>query len=219
VSAYRAFNLRELPNFLIHRGRFQEALDAGRALTDTEYPQSRCVGHALAGQALLRMGRPDEARSELEAAQRELETVPTVTAALDPSRSMVAPWVDALRGEMLHRGGQRDEGRVVLKEVVRALRAAIGPDAWSQALFRLESMARSAMDAGDWELAEYLAAEMLDHDAAYGGSHLTLALVLSQKGDEPGAAREFETAEGYWRDADTDLPELKQIAALTGAKR
>ena len=31
VDAYRAFNLKELPNFLIHRGRYQEALDAGIA--------------------------------------------------------------------------------------------------------------------------------------------------------------------------------------------
>jgi hypothetical protein len=37
VSAYRAFNLRELPNFLIVRGRYEEALEAGRALTDSKY--------------------------------------------------------------------------------------------------------------------------------------------------------------------------------------
>jgi tetratricopeptide (TPR) repeat protein len=65
-----------LPNFLIHRARYQEALEAGRTLSGTDYPQSRCVGHALAGQALLGLGRTDEARKELEAARRELETVP-----------------------------------------------------------------------------------------------------------------------------------------------
>jgi tetratricopeptide (TPR) repeat protein len=178
VSAYQAFNLRALPNFLIHRARYQEALEAGRALTATGYPQSRCVGHALAGQALLGLGRTDEARKELEAAQRELETVPQLTLGLDPTRSQVEPWVEALRGDLLLRTGQRDEGRAVFKNVVRTLRAAPGPDAWSQALFRLESMARSAMEAGDWDLAEFIAAQMLDHDAAYGGSHFTLALVL-----------------------------------------
>jgi tetratricopeptide (TPR) repeat protein len=219
VSAYRAFNLRELPNFLIHRARYQEALEAGRTLTDTGYPQSRCVGHALAGQALLWLGRPDEARKELEAARRELAMVPQLTLGLDPPRSMVEPWVEALRGELLLREGQRDEGRAVLKDVVRALRAAPGPDAWSQALFRLESMARSAMKAGDWDLTEFIAGQMLDHDAAYGGSHSTLALVLRQKGDDAGAAREVEAARRYWRDADPDLPELKQFAAESGAKR
>jgi len=218
VSAYRAFNLRELPNFLIHRGRYQEALEAGRALTTTNYPQSRCVGHALAGQALLELGRPDEARRELEAAQQELETVPQLTLGLDPPRSMVEPWVEALRGGLLLLAGQRDEGRTVWKGVVRALRAAPGPDAWSQALFRLESMARSAMDAGDWELAEFIAAQMLDHDAAYGGSHATLALVLRHKGDDLGAAREVEAARHHWRDADPDLPELKELTADRASK-
>jgi len=219
VSAYRAFNLRELPSFLIHRARYQEALEAGRALTDTDYPQSRCVGHALAGQALLWLGRPDQARKELEAARRELETVPQLTLGLDPPRSMVEPWVEALRGDLLLRAGQRDEGRAVLKDVVRALRAAPGPDAWSQALFRLESMARSAMEAGDWDLTEFIAAEMLDHDAAYGGSHSTLALVLRHKGDNAGVAREVEAARRYWREAESDLPELKQLTAASGAKR
>ena len=169
VDAYRAFNLKELPNFLIHRARYQEALDAGIALTRTKYPQSRTVGHALAGQALLGLGRIDAAREELEAAQRELKTVPEATLALAPRRSMVEPWVEALRGELLLRTGRRDEGRAVLKEVVRELRATPGPDAWSQALFRLESLARSAREAGDWELAGFLAAQMSDHDEAYGG--------------------------------------------------
>src|SRR2546428_2375031 len=47
--------------------------------------QSRCVGHALAGQALLWLRRADEAKTELDAARRELETVPTVTLGIDRS--------------------------------------------------------------------------------------------------------------------------------------
>jgi len=219
MSAYRAFNLRELPNFLIHRGRYQEALEAGRALTKTAYPQSRSVGHALAGQALLWLGRPDEADKELQSAQQALETVPQVTPGLDPPRSVVEPWVESLRGDLLLRAGQREKGRAVLKDVARALRAAPGPDAWSQALFRLESMARSAIEAGDFELAEFIAKEMLEHDAAYGGSHATLALILRHKGDDAGVAREVEAMRRYWRDADSDLPELKELIAERSAQR
>jgi tetratricopeptide (TPR) repeat protein len=217
MDAYHAFNLREVPNFLIHRARYQEALEAAHSLTAMAYPQSRSVGHALAGQALLGLGRVDAAKGELEAAQRELQAVPEWTLGLVPRRSLVEPWVEALRGEFLLRTGRSDEGRAVLKDIARALRALPGPDAWTQALFRLESMARTARDAGDWDLAEFIALQMLDHDSAYAGSHLALALVLRHKGDEAGATREIDAAKRYWRDADPDLPELKQLTASGAA--
>jgi len=219
VSAYRAFNMRELPNFLIHRARYEEALEAARDMTSMNYAQARSAGHALAGQSLLWLKRTDEARAELANAQKELANVPQVALGLDPARSMVEPWVEALRGELLLRDGKLEEGRTVLKEVVRALRAAPGPDAWSQALFRLEAMGHTAMEVGDWELAEFIATQMIDHDAAYGGSHAVLARVLAHKGDRAGAERESRLAKRYWRDADPDLPELKQIAALGSAER
>jgi tetratricopeptide (TPR) repeat protein len=212
VNAARAVSLRELPNFLIHRTRYAEALEAARAMTTTKYAQSRAVGHALAGQALIGLGRIEAAGEELEAARREIEAVPRVTPGIVPNRSSVEPWVEALRGELLLRNGRRDEGRAILKDVQRALRANPGPDAWSQALFRLESIARSAREAGDWDLAEYTAAQMLDHDPAYGGSYLAMALVLRRTGDAAGAVRHFEAARRFWRDADPDLPEMGLIA-------
>jgi tetratricopeptide (TPR) repeat protein len=208
VSAYRAFNLRELSSFLIQRGRYREALEAAQALIPLKYPQARSVGHALAGQALLWLNRPAEARKELEAAQRELANVPQQTIGLDPSRAAVEPWVEALRGDLLLRSGNKEEARTVLKDVVRAMRQTPGPDAWSQALFRLDAMSKTAIAAGDWELAEFVAQQMLEHDPAYGGSHRAMALVLRHQGDAAAADREFATAKTYWRDADPDLPEL-----------
>ena len=101
------------------------------------------------------------------------------------------------------------------------LRAVPGPDAWIQALFHLETIARSARQVGDLELAEYSAGQMLEHDPAYGGSHLAMALALRQKGDAAGAAREFEAARRCWRQADPDLAELREIeeALASGGSR
>jgi Flp pilus assembly protein TadD len=93
----------------------------------------------------------------------------------------------------------------------------LGPDAWSQTLFLLESMARSARELGDWDLAEFTARQMLEHDPAYGGTHLALALVLEHAGDAAGAAREFAEAERLWPDADDDLAELAVITASRAA--
>ena len=221
LSGYRAFAQRELPNFLLQRGRYDEALAAAQALSQSKFVQGRCVGHALAGQALLALGRREDAATELAAARHELESVPVIFDGINPPRSAVEPWVEALHGEMLLRDGKSEEARTVLKGVIQALRSTPGPDAWSQGLFRLESMARSAMDAGDWEFAEYVAAQMMDHDAAYGGSHYATARVLQHKGDAAGALREIDTAKRYWKDADRDFPELKamdEVVAKTGSR-
>ncbi len=219
LNAYQAFNEKALPSFLIHRARYEEALELARAMTRLEYPQARTVGYALATSALIGLGRIADARVELANAEGELEKVPVVTPGIIPRRAMVKGWVDAARGELLLATGKREEADKVLKDAQRELRAAPGPDAWTQALFRLEMMARSAREAGDWSLAEYTAQQMLEHDAAYGGSHLAMALVLEQEGDVAGARREMEEARKYWRDADQDLPELKQIAVAMGSRR
>jgi hypothetical protein len=131
------------------------------------------------------------------------------------SRAHVQPWVDALRGELLLRAGARAEAGPILENVVRTLRDAPGPDAWIQAIFRLEAIARWARDTGAWDLAELTARQMLEHDPAYGGAHLALALVAERRGDAASAAREFAAAEAAWAEADAGLPEL----ALARRKR
>ena len=211
-DAYGTYNRKLLPAFLIHRGRYHEALDAARGMSTLDHPQARTVGHALAGQALIGLGRVDEAGQELAAAEQELANVPRVAAGVIPNRTVVEGSVVALRGELLERTGRMAEGCNVLEEAQRALRAAPGPDAWIQALFRLETMARSAREAGDWSLADYTARQMLDHDPSYGGSHLALAIALDHQGDAAGATRELKLARSYWRDADDDLAELHLIA-------
>lgn len=215
-DSYRSFNKRTLPGFLLHRARYSEALEEARTMTESTHPQSRTAGHALMGQALIGLGRIDDAQAELVAARRDLESIPRITPGIVPNRTAVEGLVEGLRGELLLRTGKAEEGRAVLMEAQRALRAVPGPDAWTQALFRLESMARSARDAGDWQLAEYTARQMLDHDPAYGGSHYALALVLRHSGDADGAARELAAARNAWRDADGDLPEMREIVAAVG---
>ncbi len=208
LDAYSAFRHRELPSFLIRRERYQEAVDAARIMTQSKHPQARTAGYALAGQALIGLGKIQEAEQAFDQARKELESIPRVTPGVIPNRAIVQPWVDALQGELLLKKGNVEEGRKILKDVQRALRATPGPDAWIQTLFRLESIARSARDSNDWDLAEYTALQMLEHDEAYGGSHLAMALVLEKKGDAQGAAREFQAAKRYWQQADPEIVKL-----------
>lgn len=211
VTEYQEYNHRQLTAFYLSRGRWEQALSAARSLQSGKWASTRAVGHAFAGHALLASGRVAEARAALAQAQAALTEVTTVPAGITPKQGGVRPYVETLAAELLLRTGDRAEGHALMKDVARALRAVPGPDAWIQALFRIESMAAIARAAGDWPLAEHLARELIDHDAAYGGSHLALALVALERGDRATTERELDAAAFHWRDADPDLPELQAI--------
>ncbi len=208
VTEYQEYNQKSLTVFLSGRERWREALVTAQVLVKAKSAGTRVVGYSLAGHAHLGLRDAKAAQRALESAQKELGNVPTLVGGVAVARGVVLPYVDALRAEILLREGKSDEGRALMKDVQARLRALPGPDAWTQALFRLESFARIARDVGDWELAEHTAKQMLDHDAAYGGSHLAMALVAKQKGDAETARLEVEAARKFWKDADRDMKEL-----------
>jgi tetratricopeptide (TPR) repeat protein len=207
------FDQKQLPAFLLARGRWDDALEAAQRMSRGKWAGTRAVAHALAGHAHLARGRKAEAKAALASAVRELTDVPAAAAGIAVSRPQVQPWVDMLRGEMMMREGATAEGRALLEGVAKTLRAAPGPDAWIQALFRLEAIASLAREVGAWDLAATMAQQMLDHDAAYAGSHLAAALMAEHKGDSTAAARSLAAAERYWAQADADLPELALVRA------
>jgi tetratricopeptide (TPR) repeat protein len=208
-----ALDKRGWPFFLLSRGRDQEALDAGRVLIDERWPSVRAIGHAVASQALMAMNRLAEAASEAKAAIAEAQAEPAAEPYIDP-------YLALLQGEFFLRTGQQDKGRGILKAVESKVRAEPGPDAWSQALFVLEMIGQLAVGSGDWQLAEYTAGQMNQHDPAYAGSHFLRGLVAEHKGDTPNAISEFKLAQQSWKEADADLPEMARIksklAALEG---
>lgn len=214
ATEYHEFNQKAFAVFLLGRERWKDALKATDTLSHGKYASTRAVGHSLAGHVYLAQGKVEDARRALAAAEREAATVPTLVGGINVARSAVQPYVDTLRGELTLREGKAAEGRAMLIDVQKQLRALPGPDAWSQALFRLEAIARTAREVGDWELAEHTAKQMLDHDGSYGGSHYASALVAKQKGDAGQAKREAATALTYWRGADRDMKELAQLRKL-----
>jgi tetratricopeptide (TPR) repeat protein len=206
------FNRREWPEFLLSRGRYDEALAAAQELADGHWPMGRFAGHTAAGRALLRLNRVDEAQSELSLAEQELEHVPSSVAAQLPDAGL-------LNAEILLRRGRAEKSDALFREIEKKVRAVPGPDSWSQALFQLESIASVARDAEDWDLAEFTAHQMIEHDPSYAGGYYALGLAVDRKGAETAdhrgadaAAREpFAQAAQRWAQADPEMPELVQL--------
>lgn len=206
------FNKKQLPEFLLGRGRAEEALASANQLVKSRWDIVRAIGRIMAAHALMAMNRMNDAATEAKAARKEIES--------SGSRAeFVAAYFEALEGEMLLRAGQAEKGRAKLKEVIGKLRAEAGPDHWAQALFRLETIARIAREAGDWDLAEYTARQMIEHDGAYAGSHYAMAVVAERKGNKELAQQSWQAALKLWQSADSDLAELKVIRAKLAASR
>ena len=195
------FNKREWPVFLLARGRAKEALDAATVMAGHRSPIVSATGHVEAAHALLALGQFKAAADEGNAALRLMRGT--------EGARLVASSLQQFQGEFLLRTGQRDKGRPMLEDVARKVRALPGPDAWTQALFTLEAIARAARDVNDWEFAAWAAGQMLAHDPNYAGTHYALALVAEHKGDAATARTERALVAKYWDKADAGLPELK----------
>jgi tetratricopeptide (TPR) repeat protein len=206
------YNRRAWPEFLLHRGRSEEALKASQELIASPWPMARLAGHTLAGQAQLAMDHVNDAKDELALAERETELLPAQSLA-------ILPYPGALRAEILLREKNTAEGEALTADIEKLIVAAPGPDAWCAALFELESIAQSARQLGDWELAGATAQELIQHDSSYAGGYFALGLVAEHAGDAAAARQQFATAEKLWSKADKDLPELKRIHGTSTAQR
>jgi len=208
--AVQMFNKREWPELLISRGRTKEALAAAGVLAAHPSPLVSAIGHVMTGRAYLAAGQYKEAVGAANAALKALR-------AASAGQALVAPELEVLQGEFFLRTGQPEKGRAMLDEVVRRLReGGAGPDTWAQTLFTIESIARAARQAGDWEFAGFTARQLAAQDGSYAGAHYALGLVAEHNGDTRTAQTEFALAEKAWSKADADLPELRDIRSRKG---
>src|SRR4029077_17131898 len=160
------FDKREWPVFLLARGRAAEALDAANVMAAHRSPIVSATGHVEAGRARLALGQYKHAADEGNATLRLMRGT--------EGAGMVATALEALQGEFFLRTGQKDKARPMLEGVARKVRAAPGPDAWTQALLTLGAIAGAAAEVGDWDFAAWAARQMLEHDPNYAGSHYAL---------------------------------------------
>jgi tetratricopeptide (TPR) repeat protein len=216
-EAYQA----KWPEFLLERGRAQEALLAAQKLTAGRWPLGRTMGHILAGRAYVHLNQVDQAEAELAAAEKEAAQIEEVNPEplLPHPRIYPVFGLKLLKTELaLRRGHQGAEPamRDLLLEAKKQFRQADS----TGSLFLIQLIAEDCRNLKKWDLAQFAAEQMLGFDANYAGGHYEMGMVKVQTGQAGAAQPELHTAIELWKNADPDLDELRQakqhLATLEG---
>jgi len=198
------FNRKDWPEFLLGRGRYEEALTASQELAQSPWAFARLAGHSLSGMALLTTEKVDGAEEQLRLAERDTEQLPLNLVA-------TSQFPSTLRAALLLRNKQTEEGASILHDMAQSILARPGPDAWSASRFELETLALIARQNNVWELAESIARQIVAHDPAYAGGYFALGLVEEHRGSIANARKSYKEAQARWTKADESLPEVKHI--------
>jgi protein-disulfide isomerase/Tfp pilus assembly protein PilF len=199
------FARKQWPEYLLSRGRTQEALEQAQLLNESSSGMARFAAHTIMGRALLAMRRKEDAERELKSARDELVLI----SANDADR--LRSYSETLRAEILLSEHNSAEGVGLMKSIEKDLRASLGPDTRSQALIQLESIAFRAREMGEWALAELTAQDMIQLDPSYAGGYYALGLAAENQNNSVLASQQFAVAERLWSEADRDLPELQVL--------
>jgi tetratricopeptide (TPR) repeat protein len=210
TTFYAAYSQKMLPDFLIARGRYEEALTAAQAMQKSQYALARLEGHVLAGRAMLSMNQLPGARAELAAAEKEIPEARKAFNGVVTFERMTDDQLNELRGEILLRSGEKQKADALLRQTADSLASHRGADALAE-LYLLEHIASVSRQQQQWELAAYTAGLMATFDPNYFGSHYAAAFVADHNGNAAKAQQEMMAAKQLWRHADPGLPELAQI--------
>lgn len=206
-EAYQA----KWPEFLLQRGRPQEALVAAQKLADGRWPVGRTMGHLLAGRAYLRLNQMQKARDEMAAAKQESEKIEEVNPEplLPHPKYMPVFQTSLLSAEIDLRSGSKDADQEMRDLLAKTKEGFRNADA-TAGLFLIQLVADDARALQHWELARYAAEQDIKFDPNYAGGHYEMGLVEAHAGNAAAARTELSKAVEFWKSADPDLEELVQ---------
>jgi hypothetical protein len=206
-TLYGGFRRKMLTDFLIARGRNDEALTSAQEMIQSEWPLARLEGHVLAGRTLLAMNKVEGARTELDAADAEAPAAAKSVTGPFSYHRMVDNQLGELRGEVLLRTNEEERAGSLLREAAASLASHRGADALEE-LYLLEHIARIAREREQWDLAQYTSGLMTAFDPSYFGAHYAGSLLAEHNGDAAKAREEMAAAKALWRRADPGLTEV-----------
>jgi tetratricopeptide (TPR) repeat protein len=160
-----------LIEFLLLRGRAEEALPLARTMAAAPGPGTGpVVGHELETEALLALGRLDEARVAARAADAAVQDLKKVTTR--EAREMVQYYGDyatqaQAEVDLRTAGPEREKAEKALLDLAEDMAASASIDGWGVGLFWIERIVVEAKRAGRDELAKSLLELMKKIDASY----------------------------------------------------
>ena len=212
TSMYGGYGKKALPDFLIARGRYEEAVAAATPMEQSKWPLGRLGGHLVKARALLAMNKVGEARTELAAAEKEIPECKAQFKGVVTFERVAGDQLNEVKGEILLRApdatsADTKQGDDLLRQAADSLASHRGADALAE-LYLLEHIARVAREQQRWDLAGHTAELMMGFDANYFGSRYAAALMAAHNGDGEKARLELSVAKHLWSRADPGLPEL-----------
>ena len=212
TSMYGGYGKKALPDFLIARGRYEEAVAAATPMEQSKWPLGRLGGHLVKARALLAMNKVGEARTELAAAEKEIPECKAQFKGVVTFERVAGDQLNEVKGEILLRApdatsADTKQGDDLLRQAADSLASHRGADALAE-LYLLEHIARVAREQQQWDLAGHTAELMTAFDANYFGSRYAAALMAAHNGDGEKARQELSVAKHLWSRADPGLPEL-----------
>jgi len=194
-----------LVDFLIATGKLDEALASAKKMIEDQEATTRTLGQALAARALLAGNQTSEARPFLDALP-----------AASPG-GYNGSQIDLARGEAAVRANDAQTGARLLEGLLVRARQQRTPDGWIEGVFFIEAAFDVAMRANQPTLAAKAAAMLMEHDAAYGGSHYAQGLIAERDGNRAAAAKSFQEAASLWKNADSEFKPLVEARKRFGS--
>lgn len=215
-EAYQA----KWPEFLLERGRAQEALLASQKLAGGHWPVGRTMGHVLAGRAYVHLDQLDKADAELAAAEKEAALIEEVNPEplLPHPRIYPVLGLNLLKTELALRRGQ-PEAEPAMRDILIKAKEGFRQADSTGSLFLLQLVADDCRRLKKLDLAQFAAEQMLAFDPNYAGGHYEMGMVKVESGHADAAQPELRKAIELWKIADLDLDELRQAKTQLTALR
>jgi tetratricopeptide (TPR) repeat protein len=157
--------------YLLLRGRNEEALRAAREAQQRPLALARFIGSARAAEALLALGRTEDARGEYEKAKTHMATFRNDVANHPMFGTQPRNWEESLlkplEAQFALVGPNPQEGEDALLKHADGYLDETGFDGWVTGLFRLEQLAGVAQRAGRPQLARALLERIQKIDPGY----------------------------------------------------